>query len=220
MSAKLDDVNACSTACSCNPVCCARSKDPDSICASCFAFTTFERYNDLEQATVINFIVLNAMVYSTKVWQAISIPTNNGMFRIEAFEDVASAVQAANYILIAKAHKYLLNYGVWSKNLGYWSTAFNAYGKPSNMVFNASSPVLNTPIEIKPEYMWFVDHVFTVYTADYAIANHIEINCGNRVCKHCKHCYTRKNSMYVNEILKAESKRYYKAIGVDFKGRV
>lgn len=221
MTAKLEDINALSTACSVNPICAARSKDCNSICASCFAFLTFERYGDLEQAAIINFIILNAMVYSATAWKTVNIPASAayGIFRIEAFGDVASAVQAANYIIIAKTHKYLGKLGLWSKNLGFWYTAFTAYGKPSNIVFNASSPVLNERIAIKPEFEWFIDHVFTVYNSEFALANNIDINCGDRKCKNCKRCYSKGNERNVNEILKQESKKYYKAIGKTFNGR-
>lgn len=219
MTSKLKDVNALSSAASVNPTCLARSKDCKSICHSCFAFLTFERYNDLEQAAIINFIVLNSMVFDRAAWNEIPIPTSNGLFRIEAFGDVASAVQAANFINLAYTHPYLLNIGTWSKNLGFWAVAFNALGKPENMVFNASSPVLNEQLVIKPDFKWFIDHVFTVYDANTALANDVNINCGERVCKHCKRCYTKGNEQAVNEILKQESKRYYKAIGKTFTGR-
>jgi ferredoxin len=141
------------------------------------------------------------------------------MFRIEAFGDTASAVQAANYITLAYSHPYLLDVGVWSKNLGFWHIAYGVMGKPANMTFNASSPVLNTPIAIKPEYEWFIDHVFTVYDAAAAIGGNIDINCGERICANCRRCYTKGNGVAVNEILKQESKRYYKAIGKTFTGR-
>ena len=221
MTAKLEDINALSTACSANPVCKARATDCNSICAHCFAFLTFDRYNDLEQAAIINFILLNAMVYSVAAWKMVSIPASNCglMFRIEAFGDVGSAVQAANYIRLAATHRHLGKIGIWSKNLGFWHTAFSAYGKPSNIVFNASSPVLNQPMTIDPRFTWFVDHVFTVYSCTGALDGNVNINCGDRKCKNCRRCYSKGNEQAVNEILKQESKRYYKAIGKEFSGR-
>ncbi|MBR2126902.1 MAG: hypothetical protein IJ943_09245 [Akkermansia sp.] len=221
MTAKLEDVNAMSTACSVNPICKARAADACSICAHCFAFTTLDRYNDLEQAAVINFVVLNMMIYSPAAWKAISIPASAAgqLFRVEAFGDTASAIQAANYTIMAATHRYLGKVGIWSKNLGYWATAFENLGKPANVVFNASSPVLNQPMEIPDRFKWFIDHVFTVYDAAHALAEEIDINCGMRNCKDCRHCYKRSNAPAVNEILKQEAKRYYKARGINYKGR-
>ena len=221
MTAKLEDVNALSTACSANPICKARAADACSICAHCFAFATLDRYNDLEQAAVVNFIVLNMMVYSPAAWKAITIPASAAgqLFRVEAFGDTASAIQAANYTVMAATHRHLGKVGIWSKNLGYWATAFDALGKPSNIVFNASSPVLNQPAAIPERFKWFVDHVFTVYDAAHALAEGVDINCGMRNCKDCRHCYKRNNGQAVNEILKQDAKRYYKARGIDYKGR-
>ena len=221
MTAKLQNVNALSTACSVNPTCQARAKDCRSICAHCFAFLTFERYNDLEQAAIINFIILNSALYSVEAWAAVNIPPSAAfdLFRIEAFGDVASAIQCGNYIRLAETHSYLQRVGVWSKNLGFWASAFEVMGKPANMVFNASSPVLNEAMVIPDRFAWFVDHVFTVYNAAAAIAGDVNINCGDRICANCKRCYTAGNERAVNEILKQEAKRYYKAIGKEYTGR-
>ena len=221
MTAKLEDVNAMSTACSVNPICQARATDACSICHHCFAFTTLDRYNDLEQAAIINFVILNMMIHSSAAWKAVSIPASAAgqLFRVEAFGDTASAIQAANYITMAATHRYLGKVGIWSKNLGFWATAFETLGKPDNVVFNASSPELNKPATIPDRFQWFIDHVFTVYDAAHAIAEGVSINCGLNNCRDCRHCYKRNNAQAVNEILKQEAKRYYKARGIDYKGR-
>lgn len=221
MSGKMTDINAISTACTLNPICRHRAQCPGSICTECFAMQTFTYKHELEQATALNLIILNLMEYSPAAWKAVAIPASAAgqMFRVEAFGDAASAIQAANYIIMAKTHRYLGKIGIWSKNLGFWGAAFERLGKPSNIVFNASSPAINTPAAIPEHYQWFIDHVFTVYDAAHAIEHGININCGLRNCKNCKRCYTRGNDPTVSEILKADAKKYYKAIGIDYKGR-
>ena len=221
MSGKLEGVNAISTACSVNPICKNRAKDCNSICAHCFAMSTLARYDGLQQAAIINFVILNAYEYSKAAWKAVCIPCSaaGDMFRIEAFGDCASTVQAINYSNLASTHKRAGMFGIWSKNLAYWARAFEQTGKPRNIVFNASSPVLNVPMQVPARFAWFVDHVFTVYDAAGAIAAGVEITCGDRICAHCRRCYTAGNGPAVNEILKSDSKRYYKAIGKEYAGR-
>lgn len=221
MTGKLEDVNAISTASSANPICQARSKDCDSICSHCFALLTLDRYNDLEQAAIVNLVILNAMVYSRAAWKTARIPASaaGDIFRIEAFGDTASAIQAANYVIMAATHRHIKAFGIWSKNLGFWASAFEALGKPRNIIFTASSPVMNTPATIPERFRWFLDHVFTVYTSDYAIAHDININCGDRKCANCRRCYKRTTETAVSEIVNAEAKKYYKATGREFTGR-
>ena len=221
MTGKLEDVNAISTASSVNPICQVRAKDCTSICSHCFALLTLDRYTDLEQAAIINLVVLNAMIYSKAAWKAVRIPASDAgdIFRIEAFGDTASAIQAANYVIMAETHRHIKSFGIWSKNLGFWATAFDALGKPRNIIFTASSPIMNTPVEIPERFKWFVDHVFTVYDAAHALAEEIGINCGTRKCANCRRCYKRTTETAVNEIVKADAKKYYKAIGQEFTGR-
>lgn len=64
----------------------------------------------------------------------------------------------------------------------------------------------------------FIKGVFTVYTADYALKNHVFINCGNRKCLNCLNCYNyHENRFFINEILKSQAKKYYKAISKEVK---
>ena len=62
----------------------------------------------------------------------------------------------------------------------------------------------------------FIDFVFTVYSASYALENNININCGAKHCLTCLKCYKgmnrNKSVIYINEILKEESKYYYKEL--------
>lgn len=100
----------------------------------------------------------------------------------------------------------------WTKNAHIIEqTIDNGNAKPSNLIIVWSSFKLNEPADINK--YWFVDKIFTVYTADVAIDNGTEINCGNKKCRECRLCYSFDNDIqYINEVLKQEQNRYYKEI--------
>jgi len=51
------------------------------------------------------------------------------------------------------------------------------------------------------------------------IENDIAINCGGAKCVKCLHCYTVNNIVFINEMLKADQPRYYKALKAKKNGK-
>lgn len=219
MTGKMAGITSISTSASVNPICQHRCKDDSSICSECFAIATLKSHHEPDQAYAINYIVLNLYPYHKKAWQAVNIPVMNSTLRIESFGDVASITHAYNYTMLALTHKSIKHIGIWSKNLGFWANAFSILGKPKNVIFNASSPRINEQVYIPASFQWFVDHTFTVYDAKTALANSTNINCGDKTCTNCQRCYQTNSESSVNEILKKDSKRYYKSLGKSFTGR-
>jgi hypothetical protein len=213
LEGKLEGYKAISTSVAKNPYCQCRAKINGCICEDCYAATSVSAYDGLAQALDINYDIMNNYLISETAWATLSIPTINMSTRIESHGDAGSVKACRNQIRIMNTHKHL-TFGVWSKNLGFWKQAFELEGgKPSNMVFIASSPFRNKPMFIPQSIRPYVDHVFTVYTMEYAIEHNVNINCGLRKCKDCMTCYTIGNdTYYINEMLKADQKAYAKAV--------
>ena len=189
MSGKLEGFWSVSTSVLMNPICQKRAQVPGSICAMCYAATTASRYNGLTQALETNYRILNEFLISEDSWKTLNWPTSNGYGRVESFGDVASVTCARNYLRIIKSHPHI-KFGVWTKNYTLWMRAFALEGgKPENMKFIISSPLVNIPVEIPVDLLPYVDHRFTVYEKEYAEEHGIVINCGGRKCMTCMNCY-------------------------------
>lgn len=108
---------------------------------------------------------------------------------------------------------YVLNYAVCTA----WTKAPEIVERcddyrPENFTLMQSSPMINHPVEPSPA----ADQIFTIYTAEYAAENDVEINCVG-ACRLCKRCYGKlgpKRPEYVNELLKGEETKYFKLMGV------
>lgn len=201
MSGKLEGFWSVSTSVLMNPICQQRAKDPGSICHDCYAATIASRYSELTQALEANHRILNEFLISKEAWSALNWPTTNGYARVESFGDVASITCARNYLRIINSHPHIV-FGVWTKNVNIWMHAFELEGgKPANMKFVVSSPYTNHPVDIPEDWLPYVDHRFTVYTAEFAEANGIVINCGGRKCMTCMNCY-ENGPFDINELKK------------------
>lgn len=214
LTGKLEGYSALSTSVLMNPFCRKRASCGNSkcICTHCYAASGVQRYgNTLGQSLECNTMILNGVEIPEEVWAVLAIPTTNGEARIEAHGDTASVTCAVNYNRIMKSHDSL-DFGDWSKNLGHYYVAFDREGKAKNCSFVASSPMVNRRMTIAQRYRWFVDHRFTVYEREYALAHKININCGqytetlekiDQRCKNCaRPCYHLGGVFDIAEILK------------------
>ena len=210
LTGKLDGFYAISTSVMMNEICQERAKMEGCICKECYAAACLNRFSNLCMALEINHLILNNFLICAEAWATLMIPSTNGKARIEAHGDTASSTCAINYIRIIKTHSFL-EFGVWTKNLNHYRVAFNKEGKPANCRFIYSSMEINVPAEVPADMIEYVDHVFTVYTKEYAIEHHIRINCGqydenlnliDQKCRTCMRCYTAATEFYINELLK------------------
>jgi hypothetical protein len=209
LTGKLEDFWSISTSVLMNPICQCRAKCEECICKDCYAAAGVSKFSGLTQALETNYLILNNFLLDEEVLSTIAIPSTNGKSRIESHGDAATEPCAINYKRIVASHKYL-DFGLWSKNLGFYKATFEAEGKPNNMVFIASSPFVNKVMKIPEDCKWFVDKVFTVYELEYANEHGIEINCGtwntgslDHRCKLCMRCYDLNNTdYYINELKK------------------
>lgn len=208
LTGKLEGFFAMSTSVLMNPICQSRACKEGCICKDCYAANGASRYTALCQVLETNYLILNNFILSEEVLASIAMPSTNGCGRVEAHGDVATEICAINHTRFVRSHKHL-TFGVWTKNLSLYRRVFEAEGKPDNMIFIASSPMVNEVMEIPEDMKKYVDHVFTVYDPEYAKEHNITINCGtwdgndlDHRCKRCMRCYTKGTEYYINELKK------------------
>lgn len=197
-----------STSCKDNKQCSINAKIKGSICEKCFAQTLLNNRATLENKLHNNTELLTAEILPLEAMPVIF----NQYFRFEAFGDLMNAVQVVNYFNIAKANP-LVNCAIWTKNPQFIEQAIKEYHaeKPENLIIVYSSMFLNTPIKnIKSRYP-FIDKIFTVYTLEHLKENpQTEINCGGRSCANCLKCYQKNDIVFINELLKQDTKKAIK----------
>ena len=210
LTGKLEGFYSISTSVMMNPLCQARAREKGCICEKCYAASCLNRFSALAMALEINYLILNNFLICDEAWATLQIPSTNGKARIEAHGDTATSTCAINYCRIMKTHLFL-EFGVWTKNLAHYRVAFAKVSKPSNCRFIYSSKEINKIAVVPEDMVDYVDHVFTVYTKDYAAENGININCGeygpdlvliNQKCRGCMKCYTASTEFHVSELLK------------------
>lgn len=201
MTGKMKGMKSLSTSSLCNPNCRRRAKNRKSICSHCYANAMQEMYKDLAKCLAKNSKILTEEILPS--WPIIE----DEIFRLEAFGDIANETQVINYFNLCHANDKTV-FTLWTKNPFIIDNVIKkGYAKPENLIIGISSPFLNVRMACKYD---FVDFVFTVYDFEYATSHDIKINCGNRKCIECRRCYTKHDGViYVNEILKADAKKYY-----------
>ena len=199
---KMAGIQSISTSVLLNPICQKRSKVPGSVCEKCFAEKLLGYRKPLAQCLERNYQELNDHLLSRD--EAASVVVTSILGRIESFGDVATVMQARNYIRIMDANPDV-RWGIWSKNAGIWVAAFHLEHKPKNCTFVLSSPELNVITDV-PEWMKeYVDHVFTVWDKkeyDLRFKGDKVTECAGIRCMNCQKCYHKGGSFYINERLR------------------
>lgn len=190
-----------------NPDCQKRQHIHNCVCEFCFSQAMHEQYSELANCTAENYHVLNDSVLAIS-----ELPIFNVAFaRGESFGDAGSENACENILNIALKNPFTI-FAIWTKQFRFWNNVFKRIPKPKNVIMVASSCFVNRPLseKILVLYPW-IDHVFTVYTADYALEHDITIHCGLSRCLRCLQCYRTDTPVYINEVLKDEQPYYYKA---------
>jgi len=204
MANKLEGIDSISSSVHDNCFCKMWRNIVDCICQYCYAHNQQSYQTGLKEHNILNGIILRNVLLPVAAFKKLVLIFP--YLRIESFGDVANETQARNYIRIIKAFPGK-RCAIWSKNLAIWKKAIEKEGKPANTTFVASSPYLNKPIaETILENFPFIDHIFTVFTKQYAKKHNITINCGGRKCLECikqkTGCYFKNNILYINELKK------------------
>lgn len=190
---KLEGLRSVSSSFRCNRHCKARAKNPDAICAKCYAENYLAMRKGLEKHLVDNYVWLQGL-HEQEEFPRI----DDEYFRLESFGDCASLAHARNFLRFAKANPSTV-FACWTKNLGYYRHAISLEGKPRNFILVYSSPFVGKMTKVSEEDMSIVDHVFTVMpkgTPDE------QITCGGRHCLSCMRCYRKGGDFEIRELIK------------------
>lgn len=202
---KMGGIPSISTCCLLNPACIARMMNGEAVCSHCFSAALQRIRTGLKLTTSQNYYILNKQRIKDAPqihWTAKAIKLNpDKLVRIESFGDVASTLQAINYLLIVIANPDC-KFAAWTKNLRYWVEAFKLMGKPENLTLVFSSLNINRADFIPDWARPYVDHRFTVYTAEWLEAHGIKSNCAGISCAGCQKCYHRGTAFDIIEILR------------------
>lgn len=200
---KMAGMYSISTSCTLNEYCLKRSKNPESICADCFAQTMFR--NPWYKWT-LKRCEHNTKVLTTSVLDPDDLPLINAFaFRFESFGDLQNTTQCINYFNICTLNPRV-TFALWTKNpFIIANTIRDGHAKPGNLIIIYSSPIKNKPVSLAKiqKVFPFVDKVFTVWTTKEKAAEHnVCINCGARACLKCLRCYTIGGENEIAELLK------------------
>lgn len=200
---KLEGISSISSSVHDNCFCKAWRKVKDCICQYCYAHNQQSYQTGLKEHNILNGVILRNILIPVKFFKI--LPILFPYLRIESFGDISNLTQARNYIRIIKAFPKK-RCAIWTKNYNIWIEAFEIEGKPKNTTFVVSSPFLNKPVQLAENVLKYVDHIFTVYTKQFAREHNITINCGGKKCIECikkrMNCYFRNTEFYINELKK------------------
>lgn len=187
------------------PKCASNKKIPGSICSYCYAEKTNKVYPNMAAALLRNRELEAEDIYSdSPIFTDVDLTWRsnwNGDYRDE------------HDVMIDFTLCEVLNYATctaWTKNFEYVEAMSSE--RPDNFTLMQSSLMVNQVDEnISPE----ADQVFTVYTAEFAAENDININCMG-ACRLCGRCYGKKKRIFeINELLKGDEIKYLKLMGLD-----
>ena len=209
---KMEGMTGISTLVKLNPFCKLNQCNKDSVCYHCYA-------ENVRKTTAYK-MALNTYVLCTYKFSFDQIPFLNCLyFRFESFADILNDTQVINYMNIAFKNPHVKK-AIWTKRESILYRVlmqrFNGK-KPENLFIVVSSLKLNViNTDVKERYIlannvYMIDHVFTVFTAKYAIENNIAIHCINNKCIACGRCYSI-SEFYVNEVVKEEQDLYFQLL--------
>jgi hypothetical protein len=197
MTGKLEGLCALNTDPLTNPMCQRWSANPKLICHYCYSRRMLSSYRKMCRPAYSR----NSEVLSSTVLPDHALPVLKGqeIFRFNAHGEIINANHMVNYLNIARVNPSVF-FGFWTKRLDIARSINAKRLKNVNMVY--STPKVNILHPKKPRGF---DKVFSVYTADFARANGIHINCHGG-CNACRLCYTRNKTVFINEIIKEDQR--------------
>lgn len=157
----------------------AAEANPQIICGKCYDFRQENYRIAVKNRHMLNLRIMSSVSFTVE--ELAMLPTAM-IDRINSSGDMENATHAGNMVKYAIAHS-AARVGLWAKNDAAVQEAFDTYGKPENVVYIASSPVINKKRAL-PKY---ADYTFTVYDAEHidaAIAGG-SMECNGKKCKNC-----------------------------------
>lgn len=163
-----------------------------SICELCYAEKNERVRLQLEVCLERNNEILSSHLLTEE-----EIPyLNNAFVRFHSFGEFINDIHVQNFLNIAR-HNPQTKFCLMTKRYD----LVMKYPKLKNIIYIASSPLINKPIT-DSTVIGFFDKVFTVYEQAAACGEKIKINCHGKSCVKCMNCYKRSGAKNINEILR------------------
>ncbi len=184
--------------------------NPLLICNYCYDNEQENRWENVKKRHELNLLILSSIEFSVELFKTHPVL---GILRENSSGDVENLVHAKNLIYIAYANPSTC-VGLWSKNVKVVNKAFSILGKPNNMVFVQSSPIIGHSAK-RSQY---ADYLFTVYATEDDLQNALAsgaMECNGKKCKECGYkCYFRQWPIGCNiaELLRLKNKKAMQAI--------
>lgn len=133
----------------------------------------------------------NSQEISGDVIKPIKFPKNKKLVRINAHGELINITHLLNIAGLAVFNPEH-TVAVFTKRKDIVAQFMRLFGKPDNMIFVFSNPLLDQPILDVPDGF---DKVFNVITSG-------DVNCGGQKCIECRKCYTHGGENVLMEMLK------------------
>ena len=175
----------------CNSIGCRNIKRKDrkykSVCELCYAEKNEKVRKSLEKCLINNSYILSKELLNDR-----QVPILNQKYiRFHSFGEIINGIHFQNFLKIAKLNPDT-TFSLMTKRYD----IVMKYPKLNNIIYIASSPLINIPISDKKILEYF-DKIFTVYDKE-----NIEITCGHNDCLHCLKCYNKSGDKKINELLR------------------
>jgi hypothetical protein len=151
----------------------------DIICGKCYDAKQEARWHSVMKRHALNLRIMSSVEFTIEELARLA---GSGIVRVNSSGDFENEIHAGNMIKYAIGHSWA-RVGIWAKHCEVVEKAMDKYGKPGNVVYIASSLIINKRRAL-PKY---ADYTFTVYTADKiqeAIANG-SMECNGKKCMAC-----------------------------------
>lgn len=198
MDGKLKYIVSINTSSLCNEFChkmgkrdiARRDREKISVCELCYAEKNEKVRKQLEACLENNTDILTKRILGEE-----ELPyLNNSYVRFHSFGELVNDIHVQNFLNIAR-HNPQTTFCLMTKRYD----LVMKYPKLKNVIYIASSPIINVKIE-NPQILKYFDKVFTVYSDQNSACG--KINCAGLSCISCKKCYTRRGTRYINELLR------------------
>lgn len=200
---KMEYINSINTSTVECKFCQFMAKKEGTICQKCYA-RQYERFrSNLHDKLVYNTEIMTDPLYEPEELNILKV---GAIIRVHSFGEFQDMVHFDNFIKLVMKNPSI-RFVAWTKRkdlLLSWK-----YPLPVNLRLIYSNPYIDRPMftqDIPDKF----HAVFNVFTADYAKANHIRINCMG-ACIDCMNCYgDHMAAKVINEVIKSQQTRYKK----------
>ncbi len=174
----LNSIDSCASYCGfCQKMREAAEGNPKHICGMCYACRGTLAFTAVKNRHELNMLILANVIFEVVDFYGLTRLTT----RFNCDGDFDGVIHAGNAIKIAQAN-VRARFALWSKNYKAVQEAQKLYGKPSNLISIASSPIIDQEIPLPEGF----DYTFTVYSTEEKVKEAIEkgsVACNGRKCK-------------------------------------